>query len=150
MTKEEFKEEYIDSGKRTWDKLEDFDFEYMYNDLHFIDSAVAEIFEVPLIEVIRKRKEVGASIKKEDYGALEKYKQQGYLKWDGINYDRFDYLYIKCNFTDGMIADLFDVPKSTVTKKRKEFGITMGFSTGYEKNDVSSYLDFVDEESTGL
>jgi len=69
------------------------------------------------------------------------------MKWDEINYDRFDYLYHICNLPDSLIADLFDVPKSTVTKKRKEFGITLGQS-GKDRNDVSSYLDFEEVQRT--
>ena len=100
--------------------------------------------------VIRKRKELGTSIKKDDYSAFELYKQQGHLNWDEINHSRFDYLYNICHFTDGMIADLFDVEKRTVTKKRKELGITQ-FDTLFPNNalnDVSSYLDFICMQST--
>lgn len=48
MTKEEFKIQFIESGRLAWDKIRDIDFEYMYNHLHFTDSAVAEIFEVSI------------------------------------------------------------------------------------------------------
>ena len=98
MTKDEFKEKFITSGLLTWDKVRDIDFDYMYNHCDFIDSTIAEMFEVPIVMVISKRKELGVSIKKEDYGTFENYKQQGHLKWDEINYNRFNYLYNKCNF----------------------------------------------------
>ena len=145
MTKDEFKKKFVESGKLSWDKVDDVCFDFMYNDLHFIDSTVAEVFEVSMEIVVSKRKELGTSIKKDDYSTFKIYKQQGYLKWDEINYNRFDYLYNKCHFADSMIADLFDVPKRTVTKKRKELNITI-FDTMFpsnDHNDVSSYLDFI-------
>ena len=145
MTKDEFKKKFVESGKLSWDKVDDVCFDFMYNDLHFIDSTVAEVFEVSMEMVVSKRKELGTSIKKDDYSTFKIYKQQGYLKWDEINYNRFDYLYNKCHFTDSMIADLFDVPKITVTNKRKELNITI-FDTMFpsnDQNDVSSYLDFI-------
>lgn len=89
----------------------------------------------------------GTPIKKDDYGTFQVYKQQGYLKWDEINYDRFDYMYNICNFADSTIADLFDIPKRTVTNKRKELGIPL-FDPGETRNDVSSYLDFIGAESS--
>ena len=144
MTKDEFKKKFIESGKLTWDKINDIDFDFMYNDFCFIDSIVAEMFEVPMEMVVRKRKELGTLIKKDDYETFKVYKQQGHLKWDEINYNRFDYLYNKCHFVDNTIADLFDVPKRTVTNKRRELGITQ-FDTIFpnnDLNDVSSYLDF--------
>ena len=148
MTKDEFKKKFIESGKLTWDKVGTIDFDIMYNDLHFIDSIVAEMFEVPIELIIKKRKELGISIKEEDYSTFQSYKQQGYLKWDEINYNKFDYLYNKCNFSDSTIADLFNVPKINVTTKRKELGITMFGDSLIRnaRNDVSSYLDFVNTE----
>ena len=145
MTKDEFKKKFVESGKLTWDRVDDEDFNHMYNHLHFFDSTVAEIFEVPMEMVVRKRKELGTSIKKDDYSTFEIYKQQGYLKWDEINFNRFDYLYNKCHFSDNMIANLFDVSKKTVTNKRKELNITI-FDTIFPinvHNEVSSYLDFI-------
>ena len=146
MTKDEYKKEYIESKLVTWDKVGDMDLDFMYNHFHFIDSNIAEIFEVTIETVVRKRKELGISIKKDDYGAFKEYKQKGYLKWDEVNYARFDYLYNECNFTDGIIAGLFDVPQRTVTAKRKELGITL-FGSSIDRNDVSSYLDFVFADS---
>jgi len=149
MTKNEFKERFIQSGKLIWDKIEDIDFDVMYNDLNFIDSTVSELFEVPIELVIKKRKILGISFKKEDYSKFMLYKQQGYLKWDEINYNRLNYLYNKCNFPDATIAALFDVSKRTVTNKRKEFGISILFNAinnvlqEPDHNDVSSYLDFI-------
>lgn len=67
MTKEEFKKEFIQSGLLTWDKIGAIDFDHMYHHLCFIDSTVAEIFEVPVEMIIKKRKELGISLKKEDY-----------------------------------------------------------------------------------
>lgn len=148
MTKDEFKEKFIDSGKLTWDKIKNTDFDFMYNHFHFIDSTVAEMFEVPIKTVVCKRKELGISIKKDDYDAFKIYKQQGHLKWDEMDYNRFDYLYNKCHLVDSAIADLFDVPKRTVTNKRKELGITQ-FDTIFSSNglnDVSSYLDYIYSE----
>lgn len=149
MTKDEFKKKFIQSGLLTWDKAGSIDFDYMYNCLHFLDSTVADIFEVPIEKVIKKRKELGIAIKKYDYSAFQKYKQQGFLKWDDMNYNRFDYLYNWCDFSDNTIAELFDVPKSKVTAKRKELGITM-FDKMFredDRNDVSSYLDFAAQNS---
>jgi len=145
MTKDEFKEKFITSGLLTWDKVRDIDFDFMYNNCDFIDSTVAEIFEVPMVMVVNKRKELGVSIKKEEYGTFKNYKQQGRLKWEEVNYNRLDYLYNKCNFSDSLISELFDVPKRTVTNKRKELGITI-FDNAFPSNnlnDVSSYLDFI-------
>ena len=153
MTKDEFKKKFINNGSLAWDKIGEIDFDFMYNHLHFIDSIVAELFEVPIELVVKKRLELGTSIKKEDYIIFESYKQQGYLEWDKLNYQRFYYLYNKCKFSDGLIAELFDVPKRKVTTKRKELGITM-FDSVFDAlwvekalKDVSSYLDLVNTES---
>ena len=148
MTKHEFKEKFIQTGMLAWDGVRDTDLNFMYNNLHFIDSTVAELFDIPIESVIKKRNALGVSIKKEDYDTFRQYKQQGYLKWDEINYDRFHYLYNSCNFSDSLIADLFDVPKIKVTKKRKELGISILLNTldkVFNEDSqycVSSYLDF--------
>lgn len=147
MTKEEFMSQFVESDQLTWDKIRDIDLDYMYNNLQYIDSEVALMFDVPMETVIRKRKELSISIKRDDHDAFQRYKQQGYLKWDEINYDRFDYLYNICNYTDSIIAGLFDVPKRTVTTKRKELGITL-LDSGKVRNDVSSYLDFLYAKSS--
>jgi len=148
MTKEEFKNKFIKSGLLTWEKARDIDFDHMYNHLHYIDSVVAELFEVPLELVIKKRNALGISIQKDDYDAFLRYKQQGNLKWDELNYNRLDYLCNKCHFPDGIIAELFDVPKRKVAEKRKALGITMfdNLFGGNTQNNVSSYLDFASTE----
>ena len=86
MTKDEFKNKYIASGFLTLEKTRDIDFNHMYNHLHFIDSVVAEIFEVPIALVIKKLNALGVSIQNDDYDAFLRYKQQGCLKWSDLNY----------------------------------------------------------------
>jgi hypothetical protein len=149
MTKEEFKQKFIESGLLTWDDIRDIDFDHMYNHLHFIDSTVAEMFGLPIETIIKKRKQLGICAKRDDYGTFVIYKQQGYLKWDEINYNRFDYLYNKCGFADSTIAELFGISKKMVTTKRKELGIFMfdNWVPRDDRNDVSSYLDFIYMES---
>ena len=150
MTKDEFKERFIQSGKLTWDKIRYLDFDFMYNRLRFTDSTIAELFEVPIVLVVKKRKTLGVSFEEEDYDTFKIYKQQGRLKWDEINYNKLNYLYNKCVFTDNMVADLFDIPKIAVIKKRKEFGILAllnSFSSVLGENNLNhirSYLDIVD------
>lgn len=117
MTKEEYKRKFVDTGKLTWDKTNEDYFEFMYDDFKFIDSTVAWIFDVPMELVIKKRKAFGISIKRDDDKTLVGYKQQGYMNWDKIDHDRFDYLYNICNLSGSLLAELFDIPKSTVTKK---------------------------------
>ena len=148
MTKHEFNEKFIQTGLLVWDGVTNIDLNFMYNNLHFIDSTVSELFDVPIESVVKKRNALGVSVKKEDYDTFTHYKQQGYLKWDEVNYARFHYLYNSCNFSDSLIAELFDVPKREVTKKRKELGISMLLNTldkVFNEDSpicVSSYLDF--------
>jgi len=56
MTKEEFKTKSIKNGLLTWDKVDDVHFDYLYGDLHFTDSSLAQIFEVSIEAVIKNVK----------------------------------------------------------------------------------------------
>jgi hypothetical protein len=148
MTKDDFKKKFIEKGLLTWEKADVIDFDHMYNHLNFSDSVVAELFEVSMGLVIKKRNELGIKIKEENYDTFLKHKKQGYLNWDEINYDSFDYLRNKCNFADSVVAELFDIPQKDVTAKRKElgvpiFGAVVDAILG-ESHYPSSYLDFAD------